>query len=43
MTCPKCNKLMEQHEAEPDVNIVGGWECHECDLFIPEWEVDDEP
>jgi hypothetical protein len=29
-------------EAEPDVNVVGGWECSECDVFVPQWETDDD-
>jgi hypothetical protein len=34
---------MEHIEGEPDVNIVGGWECSECEVFIPEWDADTEP
>lgn len=34
---------MEHIDAEPDVNIVGGWVCGECDEFVPEWDVDSEP
>jgi hypothetical protein len=40
--CPKCDKPMERIEGEPDVNVVGGWECSECEVFIAEWDVDDE-
>ncbi len=43
MNCPKCNKEMEHIDDEPDVNVVGGYVCHECDEFIPQWDVDDEP
>lgn len=43
MNCPKCFKDMERIDSEPDVNIVGGWECIECEQFIPEWDVDSEP
>jgi transposase len=28
-TCPKCGLEMELIEDEPDVGIVGGWDC-EC-------------
>ncbi len=38
MDCPKCGKPMEHIEAEPDVNIVGGWECSPCEEFVPEWD-----
>ena len=41
MNCPKCDKPMEHMEAEPDVNMVGGWECSECEVFVPQWETDD--
>lgn len=44
MHCPKCDAEMERQEAEPDVGILaGGWFCHECSEFVPEWDVDDEP
>jgi len=43
MNCPNCDKPMERIEAEPDVNIPGGWECSECEVFIHEMDVDDEP
>lgn len=43
MNCPKCDRKMEHEEAEPDVNIAGGWVCHECEVFIPDHDVDDEP
>lgn len=42
MHCPKCDAPMERIAAEPDVNIVGGWECSECDEWVPEWDADDE-
>ncbi len=42
MNCPKCDKKMERIEAEPDVNIVGGWECSDCNEFVPESDTDDE-
>jgi hypothetical protein len=34
---------MERIAGEPDVDVTGGWECTECDCFVPEWDVDDEP
>ena len=44
MNCPKCDCEMTREEAEPDVGImVGGWFCESCDVFVPEWDVDDEP
>jgi hypothetical protein len=43
MNCHKCDKPMEHIEDEPDVNVIGGWECSECGVFIPSWDVDDEP
>lgn len=32
--CPKCEKYMERQDGEPDVGIVGGWYCTECDTYI---------
>ena len=29
--CPKCGAFMEHQQDEPDVGIVGGWVCHECE------------
>ena len=29
-------------DGEPDVNIVGGWACDACDVFVPQWDVDDD-
>lgn len=40
--CPKCDQEMEHEEAEPDVNIRGGWACNECEEFVPDEDVDDE-
>lgn len=40
--CPICDKEMERIENEPDVGIVGGWECADCRVFIPEQDVDDD-
>jgi hypothetical protein len=42
MHCPKCDKEMEYIDDEPDVNIVGGWACDACDVFVPQWDVDDD-
>lgn len=43
MNCPKCDAEMERIASEPDVNVTGGWECSACEVFVPEWDVDDEP
>lgn len=40
MRCPKCDTDMERIEGEPDVNVVGGWECADCEVFTPEWAAD---
>ncbi len=40
--CPKCNAEMEQVEDEPDVDIHGGWYCHQCGHDIAFHEVDDD-
>lgn len=42
MNCPSCDKEMESSPSEPDVNICGGWYCHSCDVFIPEFDLDDD-
>lgn len=41
--CPKCDQPMDHIEAEPDVNVPGGWECVECEQFIHDMDCDDEP
>ena len=43
MNCPKCDKPMDHVESEPDVNVVGGWECTECEVFVPDWDTDEDP
>lgn len=43
MNCPKCDVEMEHIDGEEDVNIHGGFFCEECDEFIPDSDVDDEP
>jgi hypothetical protein len=42
MNCPKCDKPMEHTDDEPDVNMVGGWHCSSCDIFVPSWDIDDD-
>jgi hypothetical protein len=42
MNCPKCDRPMEHIEAEPDVNVPGGWECAACEVFIGDWESPDD-
>jgi hypothetical protein len=41
MNCPKCDEKMDYQEDEPEIHIVGGWFCPECDVFVPYWEGDD--
>lgn len=41
MQCPKCGEPMELIEHEPDVGLVGGWEC-DCGHTEPA-EDDGEP
>lgn len=45
MTCQKCGSAMEHMESERDTNVAGGWVCcaAECDEFIPDSDVDNEP
>ena len=38
MHCPKCDREMQRQDAEPDVDIVGGWVCDPCEQFVPEWD-----
>jgi len=38
MNCPKCDEPMERLESEPDVNVIGGWMCDDCQVFVSEWE-----
>lgn len=40
--CPKCEGEMELIEPEPDVGIVGGWEC-DCGHNEPYEPSDFEP
>jgi len=28
--CPKCGEPMEYQEPDPDIGIVGGWDCFAC-------------
>lgn len=44
MECPKCGLKMEYFEAEPDVGLMSaGWECGECEVFVPADLDDDYP
>lgn len=42
MHCPKCDAEMERVDSEPDVGLVGGWECGQCGEFVGEWDDDQE-